>query len=290
MRRAFASLALIFALIGQPAKLEAHVIGKDDRTYLNDEEETRFSAIGKVFCRDPSDPNLKHWTTGTLVGDQTTVFTSGHFGVRPQSRKRGAHIFPLEHCEFRIYAPDGGKFSDGYAYKRFAIAGATRAQPPDSYVDYKADRADWAIITLSGSGVGASLARPINVRTASLDQLVAEPEAFLIAYHDGIERIDPDQRVRSPDCAIRRDSRSSDDSWFLLSCDTNKGSSGGLIFARDASDELVALGFATADRLAKSRDRNNYGQPFTPDVLALIPSAAIPFTPKPQDLSVARII
>ncbi|MCB2064003.1 MAG: hypothetical protein KDE25_11235 [Novosphingobium sp.] len=283
MHRAFACLASLFALIGQSATLQAHVIGKDDRSYLSHAEEERFAGVGKVHCDDPTDPDLDYWTTGTLVGDQKTVFTNGHFGVKPASRRSEPHIFPVEHCEFRIYAPHGGKFADGYAYKRFAIASAQRAQPPEAYIDYKADREDWAVLTLSGAGVDAASARALTVRQASMDELVEEPDSFLIAYHDKVKGIDPDARVISPGCAVRKDRRASDDTWFLLDCDTNKGSSGGLIFAKDATGEHVALGFATSDGLAKENDHSNYGQPFTADVRGRIPGANIPFVPTPKD-------
>lgn len=283
MARVLASLVTILGLFGSSASLLAHVIGKDDRTNLNDAEENQFAAVGKVHCQDPHDRNLEYWTTGTLVGDQRTVFTSGHFGVKPRSRDYPTHIFPVEHCEFRIYAPHGGRFPDGYSYKRFAIVSGQRAAPPEAYIDYKADRADWAVLSLQGSGVDASLAPAIKVRLATMDQLVDQPDTFMVAYHDRSKAIDADVRVLSPRCAIRRDRRSHDDTWFLLNCDTNKGSSGGLVFAEDASGEPVAIGYATSDGLAKERDRNNYGQPFNGEARSKIPGADSPFLPKPED-------
>lgn len=253
-----------------------HRVGREDRQYVSDVadssiNETAFAAVGKIYCEDPNNRRLNTWSTATLVGDQSTISGAGHFRTHSSG-----HIFPISHCRYYIYSPDGTRT------KSYGLDASTVRVPHEPLEYYNSSRAameDWAVIKLTEE-VDTKLAQNIKVRRSSFNDVLSEQNSFMVAYHHQSSGFNQHRRVYSPNCRPQRRGRFT--SYFQHYCDTAVGSSGGLIFAKDANNQIVAIGYSHME--SSQRDEAvNYGQAFSPTMLANIPNSNIQFASANSD-------
>lgn len=214
--------------------LSGRQIGSEDREYLVANYEQTFSGVGRINCGESIDPTNYSFATGTLIGNATTVFTVGHY----RTVQDDGRIFDITDCKYVNY--------DQHGNARFSakIRAEKRPIEPSRYIENPVYEPDWAILRLDRS-VPKNIARPVTFRIGSFWDALERKNAVIIAHNGGNNRINAKRRVMSTNCEIRKRNKAT--KFFLHSCDTDRGSSGGLFFDMDSDGNIFAFAYTTAE-------------------------------------------
>lgn len=238
----------------------ARIVGADERAPLPLGLDAAFSGVGRLVCRDPQTGN-RFSTTATLVGNRSTLLAAGHFGHVPEGGRDGA-IAP-EYCAFELRSRDGKRFFASLLAPR-PIARFSRRSAPDPSTP------DWAVIRLATPAPAS--AAPVLVRPTGLRDIAAKGGVFMIGYHSSPEGLAGRKRI-SPGCMPSP--ILSEPLLFRHSCDTEPGSSGGLLFVmKPDGPRAIAINHGSAT------DRDwNYAQPIGSEIARHLPKEAIDRSP-----------
>jgi hypothetical protein len=241
------------------ASAPARIVGADDRSPLPARLEAPFSGVGRLVCRDPESGN-RFATTATLVGNRSTVVAVGHFG-RVQMPGRSI-VIAAEYCAFELRSGDGKR-----------LFGSLLASPPVARFSARAEpdprTPDWAILKLQTPAPEA--VSPVIVRPTKAGDL-GRPDVFMVSYHSMPEALARTKRY-SPACKpapVRGEPL-----VFRHSCDTESGSSGGLLYIMTAAGpRAVGINHGSAT------DRNwNYGQIISKEMVGHLPEEGVEAAP-----------
>jgi hypothetical protein len=229
-------------------------MGADNRVPLAANLEAPFSGVGRLVCRDPASGE-RFASTATLVGDRSTLLTTGHFS-RVQTPSYTTTI-PIDYCAFELRSADGQRvFASPVG--RGAGGRFTARDEPSPFTP------DWAILKLATPAPPS--ASPTRLKPMSAAELARRPDAFMVSYHSV-----PESAARtksySPGCTpmpVRREPL-----VFSHSCDTESGSSGGLVYiATPSGPRAVGINHGSAIE-------RNYGQILTAEMLRSLPREAV---------------
>ena len=230
--------------------LPAHVIDGEDRQFLGERNERIFAGVGKVVCFPDGDKNSIYiFSTGTLLGNSTTVFTVGHY-----RNNKGDRSSAVSDCYFRIYDSNGAIIFEA------KIRDERRALPSEFYQSKSAAAPDWAILRLEMQ-VPEIIARPMFYKILGSGELYQRTESVLVGYHGETHNINENRRVMSPKCQIRQYAYSRSHAFFEHFCDTDEGSSGSLFYDMDAYGRVFAFAYNHGE--SDQSYLANYGQPLT---------------------------
>ena len=232
----------------------ARVVGADQRVPLPASLEAHFSGVGRLVCRDPDTGN-RFSTTATLVGNRSTVLAAGHFGHVERGGRQSA-IAP-EYCAFELRSSDGTRYF-GSLLAPQPVARFSQSREPDPSTP------DWAIIKLREAAPAS--AAPVVVRAAGARDMSAR--VFMVSYHSS-----PDAQARqkrySPECTPSP--VAGKPLLFRHRCDTESGSSGGLLFVMTAAGpRAVAINHGSATE----RDWN-YAQAIGSEIVRHLPEEGV---------------
>jgi hypothetical protein len=249
---ALASLAAVPAL--------ARIVGPDDRAALPPRLEASFSGVGRLVCRDP-ESGERFSTTATLVGNRSTLVAAGHYG-RVQMPGRST-VIAIEYCAFELRSVDGRRVFGSLVAPQPVARFSARAQPDPL-------TPDWAILKLQNA---APLSvSPIVVRPMKAADLTRRLDVFMVSYHSRPEVLARTKRY-SPQC--RPMPVRGEPLVFRHSCDTESGSSGGLLYIMTrAGPRAVGINHGSAT------DRDwNYGQVISSDMIGHLPREGVDAAP-----------
>jgi hypothetical protein len=242
----------IAAVAASPAS--ARVVGADERGPLPAGLEAQFSGVGRLVCRDPETGN-RFSTTATLVGNRSTVLAAGHFGHVERGGRQSA-IAP-EYCAFELRSSDGKRFF-GSLLAPQPVARFSQSREPDPSTP------DWAIIKLRDAAPAS--AAPVVVRPARARDMSAR--VFMVSYHSSPDALARQKRY-SPDCTPSP--VAGKPLLFRHRCDTESGSSGGLLFIMTgAGPRAVAINHGSATE----RDWN-YAQAIGSEIARHLPEEGV---------------
>jgi V8-like Glu-specific endopeptidase len=238
----------------------ARIVGPDERTALAADLETQLSGVGRLVCRDPAS-GKRFASTATVVGNRSTLLTTGHFATVTVN---GAKVvIPTDYCAFELRSAEGTRFY-GSLIAPDPVARFRPREQPDPLTP------DWAIVKLRSPvpvEVAPVLLRPINAK-----ELSGRPDSFMVSYHSAPDHLALRKRY-SPSCKPAPVQGSS--LVFRHSCDTESGSSGGLIYVRTGrGPRAIGMNHGSAT------DRNwNYGQMIGEDLARNLPAEAFDAAP-----------
>lgn len=237
-----------------PVAGPARIVGADDRASLASNLEAPLSGVGRLVCRDPATGD-RFASTATLVGDRSTLLTTGHFS-RVRTRGREA-VIPLEYCAFELRSAEGGR-TFGSLLAPGPVARFSPGAEPSPFTP------DWAILKLMTPAPAA--ATPATVRPMKAEELAGRPDAFMVSYQSfPIET--SRTKLHSPRCnpmPVRGAPL-----VFSHSCDSEAGSSGGLVFIATRSGPR-AIGMNHGSAVER-----NYGQLISAEMLRNLPKSAV---------------
>ena len=260
--RATASRLIALCVFASVAQLPApaRIVGADDRAALPPPLEAPFSGVGRLVCRDPGSGE-RFSTTATLVGNRSTLVAAGHF-ARVQMPGRSA-IIAIEYCAFELRSADGRRVFGSLVAPQPVARFSARSQPDPL-------TPDWAILKLrTPAPLSVS---PIIVRPIKAGDLTRRSNVFMVGYHSRPEALARTKRY-SPACKplpVRGEPL-----VFRHSCDTESGSSGGLLYIMTpVGPRAVGINHGSAT------DREwNYGQVISSDMIGHLPEAGVDAAP-----------
>ncbi|MDP8912087.1 MAG: hypothetical protein M3N39_00755 [Pseudomonadota bacterium] len=238
----------------------ARIVGADDRAALPPLLEAPFSGVGRLVCRDP-ESGERFSTTATLVGNRSTLVAAGHYG-RVQMPGRST-VIAIEYCAFELRSVDGRRVFGSLVAPQPVARFSARAQPDPL-------TPDWAILKLrTPAPLSVS---PIIVRPTRAGDLTRRSDVFMVSYHSQPEALARTKRY-SPGCKplpVRGEPL-----VFRHSCDTESGSSGGLLYIMTpAGPRAVGINHGSAT------DRDwNYGQVISRDMIGHLPEEGVDAAP-----------
>jgi V8-like Glu-specific endopeptidase len=237
----------------------ARIVGTDERRQLSAELEGRFSGVGRLVCRDPASGN-RFASTATLVGNRSTLLTTGHFSNVSVGGSKV--IIPVEYCAFELRSTDGVRFY-GSLIQPNPVARFREREQPDPLTP------DWAVLKLR-TPAPASVS-PLVLKPMSAGEL-KRGDTFMVSYHSSPEHMALRKRY-SPSC--RPAAVAGSPLVFRHSCDTESGSSGGLIFlSTDKGPRAIGMNHGSAT------DRSwNYGQIISIEMARNLPAEALERVP-----------
>ncbi len=251
VKRVFVACAVAIASF-HPAI--AKVVGEDERASLAADLEAPFSGVGRIVCRDPA-TGERYASTATLVGDHATVLTTGHFR-RVQTPCYTA-VIPIDFCAFELRSAAGarifGSFVGASPVARFTVRAEPNPLTPD-----------WAILKLHIPAPRA--VSPVMVLPMKAKELAGRSDAFMVSYHSFPEATSRTKRY-SPQCKplpVRGAPL-----VFSHICDTESGSSGGLLYIKTATGPR-AVGMNHGSSVER-----NYGQVIGGEMLRNLPKQAV---------------
>ena len=248
----FCWLAALAAAVHVPAS--ARIVGGNNRAPLPTELEAPFSGVGRIVCRDPASGN-RFSSTATLVGDRSTLLAVGHFR-RTQSPDYKA-VIPIDYCAFELRSADGTRLFGSMLAPHPVARFSPREQPSPL-------TPDWAILKLRTPAPESVL--PARVQPMKADELARRSDAFLVGYHSFPEEA-ANRKQHSPQCkplAVRDAPL-----VFSHSCDTELGSSGGLVYVNTPQGPR-AVGMNHGSAIER-----NYGQIIGGELLRHLPKEAV---------------
>ena len=255
---AAASRLVALCVLGSAAHLPAvaRIVGADDRAALPPPLEVPFSGVGRLVCRDPGSGE-RFSTTATVVGDRSTLVAAGHYG-RVQTPGRSTFI-AIEYCAFELRSADGKRVFGSLVAPQPVARFSARAEPDPL-------TPDWAILKLRTPA--PSSVSPIIVRPTEAVDLTRRSDIFMVSYHSRPEAL-ARTKLYSPACRplpVRGEPL-----VFRHSCDTESGSSGGLLYIMTrAGPRAVGINHGSAT------DRNwNYGQVISSDMIGHLPEEGV---------------
>jgi V8-like Glu-specific endopeptidase len=227
-----ASLPFLAAGAALASLAQARVVGADDRTALAANLETQLSGVGRLVCRDPAS-GKRFSSTATLVGNRSTLLTTGHFATVAID---GAKVvIPTDYCAFELRSAEGSRFY-GSMIAPNPVARFRPRELPDPMTP------DWAIVKLRDPAP-ASVA-PVILKAVKADELRRRADSFLVSYHSLPDEMALRKRY-SPSC--RPVAVAGSALVFRHSCDTESGSSGGLIFvSTDKGPRAIGMNHGSA--------------------------------------------
>ncbi len=232
----------------------AKVVGEDERASLAADLEAPFSGVGRIVCRDPA-TGERYASTATLVGDRATVLTTGHF--RRVQKPGYTALIPIDFCAFELRSAAGARIFGSLVAPSPIARFTVRAEPNPL-------TPDWAVVKLHNPAPqGVS---PVMVRPMEAKELARRSDAFMVSYHSFPEAMARTKRY-SPRCKplpVRGAPL-----VFSHTCDTEPGSSGGLLYIRTATGPR-AVGMNHG-----SSDERNYGQIISSEMLRNLPEKAV---------------
>ena len=238
----------------------ARIVGADDRAALPPLLEAPFSGVGRLVCRDPGSGE-RFSTTATLVGNRSTLVAAGHYG-RVQMPGRST-VIAIEYCAFELRSGDGRRVFGSLVAPQPVARFSARAEPDPL-------TPDWAVLKLrTPAPLSVS---PIIVRPTRARDLTRRSDVFMVSYHSRPEAL-ARTKLYSPAC---KPSPVQDEPLvFRHSCDTESGSSGGLLYIMTAAGPR-AIGINHGS--ATDRDWN-YGQLISRDMIGHLPQEGIDAAP-----------
>jgi hypothetical protein len=238
----------------------ARIVGADDRRLLPPPLEAPFSGVGRLVCRDPVSGE-RFSTTATLVGDRSTLVAAGHYG-RVQMPGRST-VIAIEYCAFELRSVDGKRVFGSLVAPQPVTRFSARAEPDPL-------TPDWAILKLrTAAPLSVS---PIIVRPMEASKLARRSDVFMVSYHSRPEALARTKRY-SPACKplpVRGQPL-----VFRHSCDTESGSSGGLLYIMTpAGPRAIGINHGSAT------ERNwNYGQVISSEMIGHLPAEGVDASP-----------
>ncbi len=232
----------------------AKVVGEDERASLAADLEAPLSGVGRIVCRDPA-TGERYASTATLVGDHSTVLTTGHFR-RVQTPSHTA-VIPVEFCAFELRSAAGARVFGSLVGPSPIARFTVRAEPNPL-------TPDWAILKLHTPAPPA--VSPVIVRPMEAKELARRSDAFMVSYHSFPEATSRTKRF-SPKCKplpVRGAPL-----VFSHTCDTEAGSSGGLLYIKTVTGPR-----AVGMNHGSSAERN-YGQIISGEMLRNLPKQAV---------------
>jgi V8-like Glu-specific endopeptidase len=235
----FLAIGALASLAQVPAA--ARIVGPDDRSALAAGLETELSGVGRLICRDPGSGN-RFASTATLVGNRSTVLTTGHFAS--VSINGIKVVIPTDYCAFELRSADGIRFYASPIVPN-PISRFRAQEQPDPLTP------DWAIVKLRTEA--PDWVTPVLLKPLKAEELRRSANSFLVGYHSVPEAMALRKRY-SPSC--RPTPIAGSLLVFRHSCDTESGSSGGLIYmSTDKGPRAIGMNHGSAT------ERNwNYGQ------------------------------
>jgi V8-like Glu-specific endopeptidase len=246
--------AALPSLVHLPAM--ARIVGADDRSAVAADAEAQFSAVGRLVCRDPVSGN-RFASTATLVGNRSTVLTAGHFAT---VTVQGARIeIPTEYCAFELRSAEGARFY-GSLIAPGPVARFHAREQPNPLTP------DWAILKLRTPA--PDVIAPILLKPIKAEELRRRADSFMVSYHSVPDRLALKKRY-SPSCKPAPIAGSP--LVFRHSCDTESGSSGGLIYVQtEKGPRAIGMNHGSAT------ERNwNYAQIIGGELVRNLPSEAL---------------
>ncbi len=246
---------LAFALAaGSFGPATAKVVGEDERASLAADLEAPFSGVGRIVCRDPA-TGERYASTATLVGDRATVLTTGHF--RQVQTPSYTAVIPIDFCAFELRSAAGARVFGSFVGPSPVARFTARAEPNPL-------TPDWAILKLHTPAPPA--VSPLMVRPMGAKELARRSDAFMVSYHSFPEANSRTKRY-SPRCKPLPVPGAP--LVFSHTCDTESGSSGGLLYIKTASGPR-----AVGMNHGSSAERN-YGQIISREMLRNLPKQAV---------------
>ena len=260
--RAAASRLIALSVLASVAAVPAlaRIVGSDDRAALPPSLEAPFAGVGRLVCRDP-ESGERFSTTATLVGNRSTLVAAGHYG-RVQMAGR-SKVIAVEYCAFELRSVDGKRIFGSLVAPQPVARFSARAEPDPL-------TPDWAILKLLTAAPPS--VSPIIVRPVKTADLSRRSDIFMVSYHSSPEALARTKRY-SPACKplpVRGEPL-----VFRHSCDTESGSSGGLLFIMTgAGPRAVGINHGSAT------DRDwNYGQVISSDMIGHLPQEGVDAAP-----------
>jgi V8-like Glu-specific endopeptidase len=234
----------------------ARVVGLDERRALAAGLETEYSGVGRLVCRDPAS-GKRFASTATLVGNRSTLLTTGHFAT---VAIRGSRVvIPTDYCAFELRTADGSRFYGSLIAPNPVARFRAREQPGPL-------TPDWAIVKLrtpAPAWVAPVLLKPIEAK-----ELGRRADSFMVSYHSVPDAMALRKRY-SPSC--RPAAIAGSPLVFRHSCDTEPGSSGGLIFVSTArGPRAIGMNHGSA-----TNKEWNYGQLIGAELARNLPAEAL---------------
>ena len=229
-------------------------MGADERASLAASLEAPLSGVGRLVCRDPATGD-RFASTATLVGDRSTLLTTGHFS---RVRTGGSvAVIPVEYCAFELRSAQGVRVF-GSLLAPDPVARFSAGEEPSPFTP------DWAILKLRTPAPAA--AAPVLVRPMKAEELASRPDAFMVSYQSFPVETSR-KKLHSPRCnPMPVDGAPL---VFSHSCDTESGSSGGLVFiATTSGPRAVGMNHGSAVE-------RNYGQLINAEMLRNLPKEAL---------------
>jgi hypothetical protein len=234
----------------------ARIVGPDERSALAAGLESELSGVGRLVCRDPAS-GKRFASTATLVGNRSTLLTTGHFAT--VAIEGAKVVIPTDYCAFELRTAEGSRFY-GSPIAPHPVARFRAREQPDPLTP------DWAIVKLR-TPAPASVA-PVLLKPIKADELRRRTDSFMVSYHSLPDEMALRKRF-SPSCKPAPVSGSP--LVFRHSCDTEPGSSGGLIFvSTDKGPRAIGMNHGSAT------DREwNYGQLIGAELARNLPAEAL---------------
>ncbi len=216
--------------------------------------------MGRLVCRDPGSGE-RFSTTATLVGNRSTLVAAGHYG-RVQTPGRST-VIAVEYCAFELRSTDGRRVFGSLVAPQLVARFSARAQPDPL-------TPDWAILKLRDPAPPS--VSPIIMRPMRAGDLTRRTDIFMVSYHSRPEAL-ARTKLHSPACKpmpVRGEPL-----VFRHSCDTESGSSGGLLYIMTpAGPRAVGINHGSAT------DRDwNYGQVISKDMIGHLPEEGVDAAP-----------
>jgi V8-like Glu-specific endopeptidase len=260
--RAAASRLIAIGVLASlaPVTALARIVGADDRTALPNRLEAPLSGVGRLVCRDP-ESGERFSTTATLVGNRSTLLAAGHYG-RVQMPGRSSMI-SIEYCAFELRSADGRRLFGSLVTPQSVARFSARAQPDPL-------TPDWAILKLRTAA--PAFVSPILMRPIAAGDLSRRSNVFMVSYHSRPEAL---ARLKRYSPACKPLPVSGEPLVFRHSCDTEAGSSGGLLYINPAAGpRAVGINHGSAT------DREwNYGQVISSDMIGHLPKEGVDAAP-----------
>ena len=226
----------------------------NSRAPLPAELEAPFSGVGRLVCRDPASGN-RFSSTATLVGDRSTLLAAGHFQrTRPSDHEA---IIPIDYCAFELRSADGRRLFGSLLAPQWVARFSPREQPSPL-------TPDWAVLKLQTAAPDSAL--PVLVKPMKAEELARRPDAFLVGYHSFPEAA-AKTKHHSPQCKPLAVPGAP--LVFSHTCDTEFGSSGGLVYvSTPRGPRAVGINHGAATE-------RNYGQIIGGEMLRHLPKQAV---------------
>jgi V8-like Glu-specific endopeptidase len=246
--------AALASIVQVPAL--ARIVGADERSALAADLETQLSGVGRIVCRDPASGN-RFASTATLVGNRSTLLTTGHFATVSVAGSKV--VIPTEYCAFELRSADGARFY-GSLIAPNPVARFRDREQPDPLTP------DWAIVKLRTPAPDS--VSPVLLKPIKAEALSRRTDTFMVGYHSVPNEMALRKRY-SPSCSPTPVAGSP--LVFRHSCDTESGSSGGLIYVRtEKGPRAVGMNHGSAT------ERNwNYGQIIGGELARNLPAEAL---------------